>query len=347
MQNWEDLYECQDERDAERLQRQEASAKESNALTKSLFESVSEQWIETSNTFISQQLCMKQEAQAFLTLQQLHYANWFMTSPHSANFNESRDISSINDVEITPRTLKLWSQSIKHQDKALRQARRAAVEIEEVGVADPVTSTKQLEDVQMASECVPPDFEDAPKTQTKTHIPPLETEEELMNHVASQHQLNEMQSVAFKIAGHRFLEVVGNLRSSIKLDKISKSDPLRMFMTGPGGTGKTHVVKALQALMQIYGFTNGIRYLAPTGTAASLVDGTTIHAGLGIKITPTNHGKGSRNAGEDNEDWTCVVDVTKASEIRLDWKSVLFVLIDEVSMVSLKLLLETFTSILQ
>ncbi|KDQ05683.1 hypothetical protein BOTBODRAFT_89418, partial [Botryobasidium botryosum FD-172 SS1] len=53
---------------------------------------------------------------------------------------------------------------------------------------------------------------------------------------------------------------------------------LRMFMTGPGGTGKTHVVKALQALMSLYGCSHCIRFLAPTGTAAALIDGTTIHS---------------------------------------------------------------------
>jgi len=57
-----------------------------------------------------------------------------------------------------------------------------------------------------------------------------------------------------------------------------------MLMTGPGGTGKTHVVKAVQALMQRYGCGHLIRFLAPTGSAASLIDGMTVHKALNIQI---------------------------------------------------------------
>ncbi|KAF8586872.1 hypothetical protein K439DRAFT_1296185, partial [Ramaria rubella] len=59
---------------------------------------------------------------------------------------------------------------------------------------------------------------------------------------------------------------------------------LRMLMTGPGGTGKTHVVRALNALMSEYRCGHLIRYLAPTGSAAALIDGTTIHKGLSISV---------------------------------------------------------------
>jgi len=45
-----------------------------------------------------------------------------------------------------------------------------------------------------------------------------------------------------------------------------------MFMTGPG-TGKTHVVKAVQKVMEYYGVAHNIRFLAPTGSAATLIDG--------------------------------------------------------------------------
>ncbi|KIO27737.1 hypothetical protein M407DRAFT_47174, partial [Tulasnella calospora MUT 4182] len=53
---------------------------------------------------------------------------------------------------------------------------------------------------------------------------------------------------------------------------------LKMMMTGPGGTGKTHVIRALTALMSLYGCSHRIRFLAPTGSAASLIEGMTIHS---------------------------------------------------------------------
>jgi hypothetical protein len=71
-----------------------------------------------------------------------------------------------------------------------------------------------------------------------------------------------------------------------------------MLMTGPDGTGKTHVVKAVRAVMEYYGQGYLIRFLAPTGLAAALIDGMTIHKGLGIKIKSMNKGKGNRAPGE-------------------------------------------------
>ena len=75
-----------------------------------------------------------------------------------------------------------------------------------------------------------------------------------------------------------------------------------MLLTGPGGTGKSHVVKAVQKLMEHYRAGHTIRFLAPTGTAASLIDGMTIHKGLGIKVKSAEKGKGNRKLGDNHED---------------------------------------------
>jgi hypothetical protein len=61
--------------------------------------------------------------------------------------------------------------------------------------------------------------------------------------------------------------------------------------------------------MKFYGAERTIRFLAPTGSAASLVDGMTIHKGLGIKVQSTNKGKGNRNLGEHQEDYSVVISV--------------------------------------
>ena len=57
-----------------------------------------------------------------------------------------------------------------------------------------------------------------------------------------------------------------------------------MLMTGPGGTGKTWVVKAVHSVMQHYNCGHKIRFLAPTGSAAVLINGMTVHKRLGIKV---------------------------------------------------------------
>jgi len=75
-----------------------------------------------------------------------------------------------------------------------------------------------------------------------------------------------------------------------------------MLMTGPAGTGKTHVVNAVRALMAKYGDKHSLQMLAPTGFATSLIDGMTIHKGLGIKIKSHQKGKGNQNPGEIGEE---------------------------------------------
>ncbi|KIM58075.1 hypothetical protein SCLCIDRAFT_41317, partial [Scleroderma citrinum Foug A] len=51
---------------------------------------------------------------------------------------------------------------------------------------------------------------------------------------------------------------------------------LSMLITGPGGTGKTHVVHTVKSVMQHYNCAHMIHFLAPTGSAANLIDGMTI-----------------------------------------------------------------------
>ncbi|THU90073.1 hypothetical protein K435DRAFT_615045, partial [Dendrothele bispora CBS 962.96] len=106
----------------------------------------------------------------------------------------------------------------------------------------------------------------------------LQTPSEVLKQVAVEYLLNEKQIQAYYIIATRFLN-----RYIFHLESELQSNPLHMILTGPGGTGKTHVVKAVKHVMKLYGQDHRIRFLAPTGKAAALIDGTTIHKGLGIK----------------------------------------------------------------
>jgi len=64
-----------------------------------------------------------------------------------------------------------------------------------------------------------------------------------------------------------------------------------MLLTGPGGTGKTHVVGAVNKLMSAYRGENRICYLAPTGGISKIINGMTVHKGLGIAIKKRGKGK--------------------------------------------------------
>jgi hypothetical protein len=126
----------------------------------------------------------------------------------------------------------------------------------------------------------------------------------------------------------------------VKKVKDGGDSQLMMLMTGPGGTGKTHVVRAVQAVMQLYGCAHLIRYLAPTGSAAALINGMTVHKGLGLKIKLNEKGKGNHEAGDSSEDYSVLISVQNHILLRDEWKNVEYLLIDEVSLVSLQLLAE-------
>ena len=110
-----------------------------------------------------------------------------------------------------------------------------------------------------------------------------------------------------------------------------------MLMTSPRGTGKTYVVNAVQSVMVHYGCGHMIRFLAPTGSAATLIDGMTVHKGLGIKIKSKNKGKGNRNPGESVKDYTILISVKERIGLREEWKNVEFLLIDKSSLIGLEL----------
>ncbi|KAF5342709.1 hypothetical protein D9758_015874 [Tetrapyrgos nigripes] len=115
-------------------------------------------------------------------------------------------------------------------------------------------------------------------------------------------------------------------------------DPLQMFLTGPGGTGKTHVINSVKEVMKMYSKDHCIRYLAPTGWAASLIDGMTIHKDLGIKIKSKDKGKGNQKLGENEEDYSVCINVKKSR--LLEWKDIVLLFIDEVSLMDAGLFAE-------
>ena len=113
-----------------------------------------------------------------------------------------------------------------------------------------------------------------------------------------------------------------------------------MFLTGPGGTGKTYVIGGLTKLMVSYNCEHHIRYLAPTGGVAKLIGSMTIHKGLGIAIKQKNKGKGNSKPGENSENYTVLVNLNKTRQLCDEWKFVDVLFLDEVGAVGAQLLSE-------
>ncbi|PBK65092.1 hypothetical protein ARMSODRAFT_844150, partial [Armillaria solidipes] len=95
------------------------------------------------------------------------------------------------------------------------------------------------------------------------------------------------------------------------------AEQLRMYIGGMGGTGKTRVLNAIMAYFRKQGEGRRIIAVAPTGTAAALVIGSTYHFMFGIN--EANNGKISKKALAEVKDRLASVD---------------YVFLDEVSMLS-------------
>lgn len=88
-----------------------------------------------------------------------------------------------------------------------------------------------------------------------------------------------------------------------------------MFMTGPGGTGKTHVVNAVKKFMAYYHCDHKLWFLAPMGSAASLINRMTIHKGLNIRIKSRDKGKGNHGPGDSADDYNVAVSAPSHMEV--------------------------------
>jgi len=112
-------------------------------------------------------------------------------------------------------------------------------------------------------------------------------------------------------------------------------DQMLLFITGIGGSGKSHVIRAvLDAFIRTDRYEE-ILLSAPTGSAACLIDGYTIHAltlmGVGSHSTV-------RQASEEGPDGKLVKQKFNIDELQEIWHDVRYLVLDEVSMVSAELL---------
>ncbi|TFK91099.1 hypothetical protein K466DRAFT_483491, partial [Polyporus arcularius HHB13444] len=85
---------------------------------------------------------------------------------------------------------------------------------------------------------------------------------------ASEWTLNAEQRRAFKIVAEHSLQ--------------SNAEPLRMFLGGFGGTGKSRVINALTSYFAARNQSRRLRLASFTGIAARNISGSTLHAALAL-----------------------------------------------------------------
>ncbi|KDR83304.1 hypothetical protein GALMADRAFT_17474, partial [Galerina marginata CBS 339.88] len=128
-------------------------------------------------------------------------------------------------------------------------------------------------------------------------------EQKFIDDTVSKFSLNTEQECAFRIvANHATLH---------------KTEPLKIYLGGMGGTGKSQVIKALIAFFELRKEKHRIMILAPTGSAAALLERSTYHSALGIQT----------KAMKKNEH-------TNLAQVYARLEGVEYIFLDEVSMLS-------------
>lgn len=116
---------------------------------------------------------------------------------------------------------------------------------------------------------------------------------------------------------------------------LKDPEQLLIFITGISGSGKMHVIKAILDVFLKLSKYQEILVSAPTGSAACLIDGYTIHAltlmgvgsQFGVRETLTSGSEGHPGKQKINID-----------ELQEIWRDIKYLVLDEVSMVSAELL---------
>jgi len=160
--------------------------------------------------------------------------------------------------EPTASQLKAWVASIKQQEnKATARRRNAGSVAEQVEVNRMEMLTETITFSMPLVDPPTPDHAYVPATETMRQGHESSSVAKSVPAIAEEFGLNEKQKTVYDIVARKFVD-----QHILKTNNDGK--PLRMLMTGPGGTGKTHAVKALQKLMMPHNMQHLIRFLSPT-----------------------------------------------------------------------------------
>ncbi len=326
MCNWEALHECEDEREAESLKRRSAMLKESALLDKVFGENLDDllELPEPDRKDLSG------EAKAIHDLLRLTESNWFCPTETS-----NSDLStSLDGMKITSLIMKRWQADIKNRESAINTSRLNAADASRQYAPDArETAVGSSEDIRGP----PPWFLDRPVPETVADVSRNTDIDDLVSKTSEQYKLNREQDIAFRIMTNTYL--CRKVATSSEITDGPEPYPLRMFLTGPGGTGKTHVIKALMSVMERCGDKHALRFIAPTGSAAAINDGMTVHKAFGLKVGDklSQHSTQTIN-GRDV--FTTTMSVTSRNKLHQNFKDVEVLVIDEVSLLDQAILPE-------
>ena len=219
-------------------------ARESCAMTRALHGSIEEGDKTEINTMrVGSQ--KTRDVQAELLINVMRQCGWI----RNAKQGHTRVMATENELqcpEPTTTQLKTWAVSIKQQENEMVARRRNAGNVTEQVEANRTEMATEMANLSLPL-VYPPTFDDAyvPVTEALRQDRKLSSVAESVCAIAEEFGLNEKQMMVYNIVACKFVD-----QHILKVADDGK--PLRMLMTGPGGTGKTHAVKALQKLMTLH-----------------------------------------------------------------------------------------------
>lgn len=206
--------------------------------------------------------------------------------------NTSIDVSDLPSVTDTEKTGHYWQSLLDQKKDQLKQARRGQASQAKAKKLEKERQNSTIDKVEVIDQSY---FEKTFKAVNKE-------DRTFIDEIVAKFTLNEEQARAFKlVANHATLD---------------KPPQLKMYLGGMAGTGKSQVIKALMEFFEKRDETYRFTCMAPTGSAASLIGGSTYHSMLGI------------NPYREKMDKLAAL-----SDVKANLQNVDYVFMDEVSMI--------------
>ncbi|KAE8249631.1 hypothetical protein A4X13_0g5133 [Tilletia indica] len=334
MENWEALTECEDARDADQLLRRkrEASRAEQHDEAGDRLNANGEGGIDSATADVSMasmlQTSNRPSLETLLTMSTLSAAGWFKqsTTPRAQAVTTGREAENLHHHEGAPTfsapRRRQWVTDMSNLEDALKASMAAPQTLtgvlgESLGIFGGQTAPETTSGEDFVMNQVAPETERVNQVDRPPH--------EIIDLLVEERGLTPSQRLAFSIAARHFYEELYGV----------PTEPLRLFMHGEAGTGKTVVVRLLRQLLERYGKGKQILFMAPTGKAACAIGGSTQHSTFAIDL----HKRGVLSeelGGQQREQ----VSSRRIRYLQNTFANVRWLFFDEVSMTSCEILAE-------
>jgi len=198
----------------------------------------------------------------------------------------------------TSATASQWKQAVKEARDAALKRKRRDIPNNDHGKGNTTTGAKFFEGVKVV---------DADYLHKDFKVKQQE-DRDIIDAIVVEFSLNKEQERAFRI--------IANHAAS------STTEQLKMYLGGMGGTGKSQVIKAVTTMFERKKESHRFIVLAPTGSAAALLNGFTYHSALGVHIKQKGDSSFSGNGQ------------ASVADARERLTGVEYVFIDEISMIA-------------